>query len=187
LEIFNTGAICMAGLTLRYFEECAPGELVRFSDQHGTHLAFVGDRGNERLNILVLPLKGVPYGTNIMGHKDILRKPFEGAVALSYGTQYAAQIDHTGDCDVGDVGKLISTPGSYVLTGEDEFICCRFDDVPTKVAYYNLRTGKVTPEPGSKRAVFAGWDLIWSASNDQPPAILFQVRASKSGSQKPGF
>ncbi len=170
----------MAALTFKHFDQCQPNELVRFSDDRGTYWAVVGDRGRERLMLVVFPLNNAPYCMNIMGQMDILVPRYEATVVLSYGTQYDIRIDHAGDCEIGGAGKLINAPGAYVLTEEERFICCKWDAVATKIAYYNTTAGKVTSEPGSQRAVFAGWELIWTESDGGPPVVLFRVRANKT-------
>ena len=42
--------------TLKFFNACTEGELIRFTEEGQTHWAVVGARGNERLMLLVLPL-----------------------------------------------------------------------------------------------------------------------------------
>jgi len=164
--------------TLKLFDRCTQGELIRFTEGSQTHWALVGDRGRGRLMLLVLPLNSAPYSENILGETDemdILRPPYEGTPLLSYGKDYSLRVDHAGDCKVGGGGVLMRAPGAYVITDEDNYICCRDDRVPTRTAYFDLKTGAVGGEPGGLRAVFAGWEL---ALTDQPPTILLRVRAS---------
>jgi len=163
---------------LKRILDCKARELVRFTDQHGTQWALVGDRGNERLMLLVLPLDSTPYCENIMGPMDILRAPFEGTLVLSYGMNYSISLDHAGDCEIGGIGELIKAHGAYVMTAKDDSICCRDARYQNKTAtaYYDLTTGAVRGQPGSEHAVFARWEL---ALTDEPPTRLLLVRANK--------
>jgi hypothetical protein len=177
----------MAPLTIKSFENCKPTELVRFADEKGkTHWALIGDRsGNERLMLLVLPVAGVPYTENIMGHMNILRRPYENAVVLSYGSDYSFEIEHDSACEVGGEGTLVIKPGAYVLMANAALICCRWDAVPGKIAYYTIKTGQVTQaERGFQRAVFACWKLIWKGDN-QVPVTLLRVCANTSPTVAP--
>jgi hypothetical protein len=168
----------MIGPTLKLFDACEQGELIRFTEGGQTHWAFVGDRGHERLMLLVLPLNSPPYCENILGEMDTLRPPYNVTTLLSYGKNYSIHVDHAGDCNVGGGGPLIRTPGAYVMTDEDQYICCRDDRVHSKTAYFDLKTGAVRDEPPGLRAAFAGWEL---ALSDRPPTILLRVQASNPG------
>jgi len=169
----------MTAPAFKDFEACKPGELVRFSDKDGTHWALVGARGNERLLLLVLPRDREPYCMNLMGQMEIMKGAYGTAVVLSYGAGYSIEVDHAGNCEVGDGGTLVGTPGAYVLTVSDELICCKYEDHPSKKAYFNLKSGNVQSEPGSKRAVFAGWNLELAGSMTSQPTVLFQMHAGK--------
>jgi hypothetical protein len=168
--------------TLKLFDRCMQGELIRFTEGGQTHWALVGDRGRGRLMLLVLPLNSPPYCQNILNEilsdadeMDILRPPYEGTPLLSYGKDYSIRVDHAGDCNVGGSGAVMRSPGAYVMTDEDNFICCRDDRVATKTAYFDLKTGAVRGQPGGLRAVFAAWELALTA---QPPTTLLRVQAS---------
>ena len=63
--------------TLKLFNGCTEGELIRFTEGGQTHWAVVGARGRERLMLLVLPLNSPPYCENILGAMDVLRPPYE--------------------------------------------------------------------------------------------------------------
>jgi hypothetical protein len=139
--------------------------------------SLVGERGNELLMLLVLSLNNPPYCINAMGHMDILQQPFDRTPVLSYGTNYTTRVDHAGDCESGGIGNFISAHGSYVMTANDDFICCKDNRKGGAASYYDLKTGNVRSEPGSERAVFARWEL---ALKDEPPTVLFQVQANKS-------
>ena len=76
---------------------------------------------------------------------------------------------------MGGRGTLIRTPGSYVITDKDHYICCRGDRVPNKIAYFDLETGAVRGEPGGLRAIFAEWEL---ALSDEQSKTLLRVQAS---------
>lgn len=52
--------------TLKLFNACTEGELIRFTESGQTHWAVVGARGHERLMLLVLPLNSSPYCENIL-------------------------------------------------------------------------------------------------------------------------
>ena len=164
--------------TLKLFDRATQGELIRFTEGGQTHWALVGDRGRGRLMLLVLLLNSSPYCENIlseMDEMDVLRPPYEGTPLLSYGKDYSIRVDHAGDCNVGGSGAAMRSPGAYVMTDEDNYICCRDDHVPDKSAYFDLKTGAIRGQPGGLRAVFAGWEL---ALTDQPPTILLRVQAS---------
>lgn len=168
--------------TLKFFDRCTQGELIRFTEGGQTHWALVGDRGRGRLMLLVLPLNGVPYCENIlneilsdMNEMDLLRPPYEGTPLLSYGKDYSISVNHAGDCNVVGNGTVMPSPGAYVMTDEDHYICCRNDRVPTKTAYFDLKTGAVRNELSGLRAVFARWEL---ALTDQPPTMLLRIQAS---------
>jgi hypothetical protein len=163
--------------TLKRIIACKASELVRFTDQNGTHWALVGQRGNELLMLLVLQAEDLPYCVNIMRPMDILEPPFQNTPVLSYGIDYSIRIDHAGDCAVGGAGGLIKVPGAYVMTAqEDEYICCADTRMQGRAGYFDVKTGHVRSEPGSERAVFARWEL---ALNDQPPISLLQVQANR--------
>ena len=161
--------------TLKLFNACTENELIRFTESGQTHWAVVGARGHERLMLLVLPLNSSRYCENILGEMDVLRPPYEATPLLSYGRDYSIHVNHAGDCDVGGRGTLIRTPGSYVITDKDHYICCRDDRVPNKIAYFDLESGAVRGEPGGLRAIFAKWEL---ALSDEQPQTLLRVQAS---------
>ena len=162
--------------TFKFLNTCKALELVRFTDQHGTHWALVGERGNEML--LLLFLNNPPYCANAMGPMDNLQQPFDRTPVLSYGTNYTIRVDHAGDCEVGMIGKLISAHGSYVMTANDDFICCKDNRRSGGAAsYYDLKTGNVRSEPGGERAVFARWELAFKG---EPLTVLLQVQVNKS-------
>jgi hypothetical protein len=164
--------------TLKLFDRATQGELIRFTEGRQTHWALVGDRGRGRLMLLVLPLNSAPYCENIlstMDEMDVLRPPYEGTPLLSYGKDYSIRVDHAGDCNVGGGATVMRSPGAYVMTDEDNYICCRDDRVLTKSAYFDLKTGAVRGEPSGLQAVFAGWELVLT---DQPLTILLRVQAS---------
>ena len=163
--------------TLRRIVACKPSELIRFTDQNGTLWAVVGQHGSELLMLFVFQADGLPCCINIMGPMNIPRPPFENTPILSYGTDYSIRLDHAGECEVGVVGGLINLPGAYVITEDDEYVCCmdarRRGQPP---AYFDVKTGHVGREPGSERAVFAQWEL---ALNDEPPIRLLRVHANR--------
>jgi len=161
--------------TLKLFDACEQGELIRFTEEGQTHWALVGDRAREQLMLLVLPLNSPPYCENILGEMDTLRPPYNVTTLLSYGKDYSIGVDYAGNCNVGGGGALIRTPGAYVMTDKDHYVCCRDDRVPTKTAYFDLETGAVRGEPVGLRAAFAGWKLVLS---DQPPTILLRIQAN---------
>jgi hypothetical protein len=166
--------------TLRPIITCKASELIRFTDQDGTHWALVGQRSHELLMLLVFEAGGSPYCVNIMRPMDILPPPFEKTPVLSYGsygTGYSIRIDHAGDCEVGGAGGLINVPGAYVMTAQDdEYVCCRDTRMRDQAGYYDVKTGHVRGEPGSERAVFARWELVL---NDEPSIRLLQVQANR--------
>jgi hypothetical protein len=170
--------------TLKFITACKALELIRFTDQHGTFWALVGERNKELLMLLVLRMNGWPDCENVMGQMDIPRSPFEKVPVLSYGSNYSIRVDHAGECEIGGIGKLISAPGAYVMTSQDQFICCRDTRISLRPAYYDLKTGNVRGEPGSERAVFAHWELPL-ISEGEPPTRLFQVHASKAPATAP--
>jgi hypothetical protein len=161
--------------TFKFLNKCKAPELVRFTDRLRTHWALVGEHGNEML--LLLSLNNPPYCTNAMGPMNTLQQPFDTTPVLSYGTNYAIRVDHAGDCEIGGIGKLISAHGSYAMTANDDFICCKDNRRGGAASYYDLKTGNVRGEPGSERAVFARWEL---ALKDEPPTVLLQMQANKS-------
>ncbi len=161
--------------TLKRFDACASGDLVRFTDHGQTHWALVGDRERERFMLLVLPSNSPPYCENIAAQMDTIRPPYEGAPALCYGKDYLIRVDHAGDCDVGGGGALTRTPGAYLLTETDDYICCRDNGIPNKTAYFDVKTGSVRSEPMALRAVFARWELVLS---EEPPTTLLRVQAN---------
>jgi hypothetical protein len=163
--------------TLKRVVACKASELVRFTDQNGTHWALVGQRGNGLLMLLVLQAEGLPYCVNIMRPMDILEPPFQNTPVLSYGIDYLIRIDHAGECEVGGAGGFINIPGAYVMTAqEDEYICCADTRMQGRAGYFDVKTGNVRSEPGSQRAVFARWELVL---NDEPPIRVLQVQANR--------
>ena len=177
----------MDRLTFKFLDACRPCELVRFTGEQGTQWALAGARGNAMLMLLVFPLGGPPFCENIMGDLDILLRPYEQTLVLSYGTNHSIRPDHAAACEIGDGGNLVRDPGSYVITAKDEFICCRYDRAPTKIGYFDLKTGRVMGEPGSERAVFGRWEMdLTSKEKDEPPIPVFQVHANKGLSQQRG-
>ncbi len=119
---------------LKVFDSCERGELVRFTEDGQTHWALVGDRGNERFMLLVLPSNSPPYCENISGQMNIIRRPYEGMPVLSYGKNYSFRVDHGGDCDVGG-SVLARRPGAYLITENDDYICCKDDRVQNKTDF----------------------------------------------------
>ncbi len=161
--------------TLKPFDACASGDLVRFTDRGQTHWALVGDRGREQFMLLVLPSNSPPYCENIAPQMDTIRPPYEAAPALCYGNDYLIRVDHAGDCDVGGNGALARTPGAYLLTETDDYICCSDERAPNKTAYFDVKTGNVRSEPKGLRAVFARWELLLSG---EPATTLLRVQAN---------
>jgi hypothetical protein len=167
-------------LTFKFLDACRPCELVRFTGEQGTQWALAGAHGNAMLMLLIFPLGGPPFCENIMGDLNTLLRPYEQTLVLSYGTNYSIRPDHAAACEIGDGGNLVRDPGSYVITAKDEFICCRYDRAPTKIGYFDLKTGRVMGEPGGERAVFGRWEMdLKSKEKDEPPIPVFQVHANK--------
>jgi hypothetical protein len=163
--------------TLKPVTSCKPVELIRFTAEEKTHWALVGEHRNMMLNLLVLPLNESPYCVDIMGHTEILRPPFDKTSVLSYGTDYSISLPVDGLCHVGGTSKLTNVAGSYVLTAQDEYICCMDERLQGGIGYFDLKTGYVAGELGGQHAAFASCEL---ALTGDPPTKLFQVSANES-------
>jgi hypothetical protein len=161
--------------TLKFIADSKAPELIRFTNQSGTYWALVGQRGNEMMMLLVFQAEG-PRCENIMGPMNILIRPFENTPVLSYGIDYSIQVDHAGECQVGDAGALINQPGAYIIAKDTEYVCCKDARRQNQPSFFEVKTGIVRSEPESQRAAFAQWELALSG---EPLVRLLQLNATK--------
>jgi hypothetical protein len=139
-------------ISLGPLANCEPRELVKAKVQDATEWAIVGARDPGYFPLILLTGENAPLVYNAGPN------PGEFVTLAKYGTKYRFLHDPNGPCQIGDNG-LSKTAGSLVLTENGEWHLIANQYRQSGIRWFNLASGEVLGDPGSRRIAFEKWGV----------------------------